>query len=128
MSYIGDSIISDNCSFGAGTVTANFRFDEQPIKVYIRGMKSESGLDKLGVIMGSDSKTGINSCIMPGVRVGPNSIIGPGVILTRDLEPNKMILVNEKSYIIKDNEIILSPEKKKDLMEKLLKHGYGKKD
>jgi UDP-N-acetylglucosamine diphosphorylase/glucosamine-1-phosphate N-acetyltransferase len=128
MSYIGDSIISDNCSFGAGTVTANFRFDEQPIKVYVRGMKSESGLDKLGVIMGNDCKTGINSCIMPGVKVGPNSVIGPGVMLTRDLEPNKMMIVNEKSYIIKENEIMLSPEKKKDLMEKLLRHGYGKKD
>jgi bifunctional UDP-N-acetylglucosamine pyrophosphorylase/glucosamine-1-phosphate N-acetyltransferase len=128
MSYIGDSIISDNCSFGAGTVTANFRFDEQPIKVYVKEMKSESGLDKLGVIMGNDCKTGINSCIMPGVRVGPNSIIGPGVILTKDLEPNKMMIVNEKNYITKENEIMLSPEKKKDLMEKLLKHGYGKKD
>jgi bifunctional UDP-N-acetylglucosamine pyrophosphorylase/glucosamine-1-phosphate N-acetyltransferase len=124
MSYIGDSIIADNCSFGAGTVTANFRFDEKPIKVYIKGMKNESGLDKLGVIMGTDCKAGINSCIMPGIKVGPNSVIGPGVILTRDLEPNKMIVVNDKSYIIKENEISLSVEKKKNLLDRLLKHGY----
>ncbi|MDI6826744.1 MAG: sugar phosphate nucleotidyltransferase [Candidatus Aenigmarchaeota archaeon] len=128
MSYVGDSIISNNCSFGAGTITANFRFDEKPIKVTIKGMKSEIGLDKLGVIMGSNCKTGVNSCIMPGVKVGPNSILGPSVTLTKDLEPNKMIVVNEKSYIIKENEVTLSPEKKKSLMERLLRHGYGKKD
>jgi len=127
MSYVGDSIISDNCSFGAGTITANFRFDEQPIKVSIRGKKNDSKLDKLGVIMGVNCKTGINSCIMPGIRVGPNSIIGPGVTLLEDLEPNKIILLDKKSYSIKENKITLSTEKKEELMKKLLKHGYEKK-
>ena len=126
MSYVGDSLISNNCSFGAGTITANFRFDEKPINVYIRGKKSSSGLDKLGVIMGDNCKTGINSCMMPGVRVGPNSVIGPGVTLHEDLEPNKMILLKEKDYIMKENTISLSPEKKEELMRKLLKHGYRK--
>lgn len=124
MSYVGDSIISENCSFGAGTVTANFRFDEKLIRVTIKGIKTETGLDKLGVIMGNNCKAGVNSCIMPGKKVGPNSIIGSGVTLTTDLEPNKMILVEEKNYIIKENEILLSTEKKKSLMEKLLRHGY----
>jgi len=127
MSYIGDSIIADNCSFGAGTITANFRFDEQPIKVDIQGKKSNSKMDKLGVIMGMNCKTGINSCTMPGVRVGPNGIIGPGVTLLEDLEPNKIILLNKKSYSIKENKTTLSTEKKEELMKKLLKHGYEKK-
>jgi len=123
-SYIGDSIISENCSFGAGTITANFRFDEKPIRVNIKGLKTETGLDKLGVIMGNNCKAGVNSCIMPGKKVGPSSIIGSGVTLTTDLEPNKTILVNERSYIIKENEVTLSPEKKKSLMDRLLRHGY----
>jgi len=128
MSYVGDSIISNNCSFGAGTITANFRFDEKPIHVNIRGKKSNSNMDKLGVIMGESCKTGINSCTMPGVRVGPNSIIGPGVTLTEDLEPNRIALLRGKNYEIKDNRIKLSIEKKKELMKKLLKHGYEKKN
>jgi len=127
MSYVGDSIISDNCSFGAGTITANFRFDEEPIKVNIRGKESNSMMDKLGVIMGVNCKTGINACTMPGVRVGPNSIIGPGVTLLEDLEPNKIILLNKKSYSIKENKVTLSTEKKEELMKKLLKHGYEKR-
>jgi len=125
-SYVGDSIISNNCSFGAGTITANFRFDEKPIKVNIMGKKSDSHLEKLGVIMGENCKTGINSGTMPGIKVGPNSIIGPGVILSEDLEPNKIILLEGKSYVVKENEIKLSPEKRLELMNKLLKYGYEK--
>lgn len=128
MCYVGDSIISNNCSFGAGTITANFRFDEKPIRINIMGKKSNSHLDKLGVIMGEDCKTGINSGTMPGVKVGPNSIIGPGVMLSEDLEPNKIILLKESSYVVKENEIKLSPEKKHELMTKLLKFSYEKKD
>jgi len=127
MSYVGDSIVSNNCSFGAGTVTANFRFDEKPVKINIMGKKSDSHLDKLGVIMGENCKTGINSGTMPGVRVGPNSIIGPGVMLSDDLEPNKIILLKETSCVVKENEIKLSPDRKRELMNKLLKFSYEKK-
>jgi acetyltransferase-like isoleucine patch superfamily enzyme len=63
---------------------------------------------------------------MPGIRVGPNSIIGPSVTLFTDLEPNKIILLNEKNYIIKNNQITISKEKKEELMKKLLKYGYNK--
>jgi len=126
ISYVGDSIISNNCSFGAGTITANFRFDEKAIKVNIQGKRSNSHMDKLGVIIGSDCKTGINSCLMPGIRVGPNSIVGPGVTLLKDLEPNKIMLLKDKSYVVKKNEIRLSSEKKEELMKKLMK--YDKKD
>jgi len=128
ISYVGDSIISNNCSFGAETITANFRFDEKPIQVYIQGKKNNSHMDKLGVIMGENCKTGINSCTMPGIRVGPNSIIGPSVTLSEDLEPNKIALLKGRDYEIKENKITLSIEKKKELMQKLLKHGYGKKN
>jgi bifunctional UDP-N-acetylglucosamine pyrophosphorylase/glucosamine-1-phosphate N-acetyltransferase len=119
-SYVGDSIISDGCSFAAGTVTANFRFDEKTVKVYIRGKEIDSGLDKLGVIMGKNCKTGINSCTMPGTKIGPNSVIGPGVVLSKDLEQDKIILLKEKSYVIKKNKIKTLPEKKAELMNRLL--------
>ena len=120
MSYIGDSIISENCSFGAGTITANFRFDEKEVKVNVKGERISTDRIKFGAIVGKNSKTGVNSCLMPGVKVGPNSIVGPGVTLMHDLEPNKIILVKEDSFIIKENKIKIKDEKK-ELLEKLLK-------
>jgi UDP-N-acetylglucosamine diphosphorylase/glucosamine-1-phosphate N-acetyltransferase len=120
MSYIGDSIVSDNCSFGAGTITANFRFDEEEVPVKVKEEKVSSGTDKLGVIMGEDSKTGCNATLMPGTKVGPHSIVGPGVMLYDDLPPDS-IISGSAPYTIKKNEIILSGEAKEEKMKTLRK-------
>jgi bifunctional UDP-N-acetylglucosamine pyrophosphorylase/glucosamine-1-phosphate N-acetyltransferase len=119
--YIGNSIISDNCLFGAGTITANFRFDEKNIKVRIGDKRVDSGTNKLGAIIGDNCKTGINSCLEPGVKIGPQSIVGPNVDLQDDLEPEKIIFVNKNSYVTKENNIAISSESKKQLMKKLKK-------
>jgi len=103
--YIGDSIISNNCLFGAGTITANYRFDEKNIKVKIGNSIIDSGTNKLGAIIGDNCKTGINSCLEPGIKIGPQSIVGPNVDLQEDLEANKIIFVNKNSYIKKANKI-----------------------
>ena len=119
--YIGDSIISNNCLFGAGTITANYRFDENNIKVKIGNHRIDSGTNKLGTIIGDNCKTGINSCLEPGIKIGPHSIVGPNVDLQEDLEPNKIILVNKQSYIKKENNITISQESKNQLMKQLMK-------
>ncbi len=100
LNYIGDSIIADRCSFGAGTVTANLRFDEEEVATEGDGKTLDAGLDKLGAIIGADSKTGINVSIMPGVRIGPNSVVGPHVMLQRDLGPGRMILLDSDNRLI----------------------------
>jgi len=119
--YIGDSIISDNCVFGSGSVTANFRFDEKNIKVEINGKKIDSGMDKLGAIMADNCKAGINSSILPGIKVGPHSIVGPEVCLGENLEPNKIIMVDRKSYLVKENKTTF-PDKRDEMMKRLLKY------
>jgi UDP-N-acetylglucosamine diphosphorylase/glucosamine-1-phosphate N-acetyltransferase len=119
-SYVGDSIIDDDCSLAAGTVLANFRFDEKNIKVKVGGESVDTGLDKFGAIMGGDSKTGINASIMPGVRIGPRSFVGSHVCLMKDLPPDRMVLM-EPRYRILDSNIALGDKKKADLMKKLEK-------
>jgi len=123
INYIGDSIISDNCLFGAGTITANFRFDEKNVKVRTEGKEVDSGTDKLGAIIGDNCKTGINACLSPGVKIGPHSIVGPNVNLQNDLKPGKIIFVDKKSYVVTENRITISSEKKRRLMKRLMKYG-----
>src|SRR5207253_5929515 len=48
LSYVGDSILGEGCSLGAGTITANLRFDEAEIKSKLRGSWVNSGRKKLG--------------------------------------------------------------------------------
>jgi len=65
--------------------------------------------------MGSNCRTGINSSIMPGIKIGDNSIIGPGVVLYKGLESNKLALLEKNSYVVKENKIILDISKREKL-------------
>ncbi len=86
LSYIGDSLIGSDCNLGAGTITANLRFDKTDIEVAVKGERMSSGRRKLGVIMGHGVQTGVNVSIHPGVVVGSGSWIGPGITVQRDVK------------------------------------------
>lgn len=85
LSYIGDSIVGENCNFGAGTITANLRLDEAPVKSTVKGQRVHTGRKKLGAIIGDNVKTGINSSIMPGVSISANSKINAHELVKRDI-------------------------------------------
>jgi len=116
--YIGDSIVDDNCSLGAGTVLANFRLDEGSIQIKVGDNMVDTGYDKLGAIIGRGCRIGVNASLMPGVRVGPDCFVGPQVCLREDLAANKMILL-ESRYQITDNETRLDEGKRRALLDKL---------
>ncbi len=74
LSYVGDSVIGERCNFGAGTIVANLRFDGRSVRM--GGLNTARR--KLGVIMGDDVHTGINSMINVGTSIGPASIVAVG--------------------------------------------------
>jgi bifunctional UDP-N-acetylglucosamine pyrophosphorylase/glucosamine-1-phosphate N-acetyltransferase len=100
LSYIGDSIIEDNCNLGAGTLTANLRIDKKSIPVTVKGKKEDSGRRKLGVIIGEGVETGIGALLMPGVKIGSNSWIGAGTIVKEDV-PSDFIYFSTQNYTVK---------------------------
>jgi NDP-sugar pyrophosphorylase family protein len=116
--YIGDSIVDDNCSLGAGTLLANFRLDEGYIQIKVGDSLVDTGYDKLGAIMGRGCRVGVNASLMPGVRVGPDSFVGPQVCLREDLGANKMVLL-ESQYHVEDNKTTLDEGKRQELLRKL---------
>jgi len=116
--YVGDSIIDDNCSLGAGAVLANFRLDERNIQIKVGDSLVDTGYDKLGAIVGRGCRIGINASLMPGVRVGADSSVGPQVCLRDDLGANKMALL-ESRYQVEDNETSLDEGKRQELLRRL---------
>ncbi|MBU4075699.1 MAG: NTP transferase domain-containing protein [Euryarchaeota archaeon] len=78
LSYVGDSIIGERCNFGAGTKVANLRHDGRTVLVELGGRKFDSGRKKLGVIMGDDVHTGINSMLNVGTTIAGGAYIEPG--------------------------------------------------
>jgi len=101
--YIGDSILGKGCSLGAGTVTANWRFDEKNVAIKVGSDIVDTNQGKFGTIMGEGCKTGINVSIMPGVRIGANALVGPHVNLVEDLDPNKLIVTETRNKVINRN-------------------------
>ncbi len=96
LSYVGDSIMGENCNFGAGTTVANYRFDGRSVKMMVRRKVMDTGRRKLGVVLGDDVKTGINTLFMPGIKAGNNCWIGPDVVVYRDVPPNTMVLLKQE--------------------------------
>jgi len=84
--YFGDSIIGENCHFGAGFVTANRRIDRDSIKSQVKGKKIDTGLDYLGAVIGNNTCFGIKAGTMPGVFIGSGCLIGPGTLVFENLE------------------------------------------
>lgn len=100
LSYVGDSVIGVKCNLGAGTNLANLRFDDKNVKVNVKGKERDTGLRKLGAIFGDGVKTGINTSIHPGVKIGNGSFINAGCVVYEDIESYSFVTA-EKNIIVK---------------------------
>ncbi|MCD6485118.1 MAG: NTP transferase domain-containing protein [Candidatus Odinarchaeota archaeon] len=87
LSYVGDSIISENTMIGAGTQTWNLTADEKIYYTTVEGERIEVPLKKFGTVIGPGSDLGINVSIYPGVRIGARTIIDAGAII-KDCVPS----------------------------------------
>ena len=76
---------------GAGSKVANLRLDKKNIKVILNGNKINTKRRKLGVIMGDNVQTGINSMMNIGTIIGNNCFIGPGALASGELTTNSRI-------------------------------------
>lgn len=86
--YFGDSVIGENCRFGAGFVTANRRIDRGNIKTLVKDKKIDTGLTYFGTVVGNNSSFGVQSGTMPGVLIGSDCIVGPGTLVFENLKDN----------------------------------------
>jgi len=95
-SYVGDSIIGRNCILGGGVITAVNRFDLNTIRCKVEEKIVDTGRLKLGALMGDWCKIGVGVLIMPGRRIGPNSNVGPGIIVYDDVTENTLVLCKQR--------------------------------
>jgi bifunctional UDP-N-acetylglucosamine pyrophosphorylase/glucosamine-1-phosphate N-acetyltransferase len=90
-SYVGDSVLSDNVSLGAGTTTGNLRLDEAEISSLVKGESVGTGLDKFGTAVGEGARTGIHTCIGPGVKIGARSFVGSNALISQDIPDDSFV-------------------------------------
>ena len=74
--YVGDSILGYKAHMGAGSITSNVKSDKS--LVVIHGPESiETGIKKVGAMLGDHVEVGCNSVLNPGTVIGRNSNVYP---------------------------------------------------
>lgn len=75
--YVGDSILGYKAHMGAGSITSNVKSDKTNVVIKYEGDKIETGLKKMGAILGNYVEVGCNSVLNPGTIIGSNTNIYP---------------------------------------------------
>lgn len=99
--YVGDSILGARANLGAGTKLSNLAINsakdpvtgKRPtIRFHYDGEEIDTGLAKLGAILGDDVQTGCNSVLNPGCIVGRGSLIYANLSLRKGYHPANSVL------------------------------------
>jgi NDP-sugar pyrophosphorylase family protein len=83
--YVGDSILGNGAHLGAGAICSNLRLDRGDVIVRPADGPVETGLRKLGAILGDGAEVGCNAVLNPGALLGPRSAVMPGVVFSGHL-------------------------------------------
>ena len=75
--YVGDSILGYGAHMGAGAVTSNIKSDRTNVVVRDGSERFETGLRKMGAMLGDHVEVGCNSVLNPGTVIGPGSRVYP---------------------------------------------------
>ena len=96
--YVGDSILGYKSHMGAGSITSNVKSDKKLIVIKNGKEQIETGLKKIGAMLGDEVEVGCGSVLNPGTIIGKNTNIYP-------LSSVRGV-VKENSIYKKQNEIV----------------------
>ena len=99
--YVGDSILGYGTHLGAGAVTSNVKSDKSFIFIKAGGKEIETGLKKLGAIIGDRTEIGCNSVLNPGTVIGKSCTVYPlssvrGFIKENSIYKNSSLIVKKE--------------------------------
>ena len=75
--YVGDSIMGYKSHLGAGAVTSNIKSDRTNVVIKGENEQVETGLRKIGAMVGDHTEVGCNSVLNPGTVLGRNVRVYP---------------------------------------------------
>ena len=88
--YVGDSILGYKSHMGAGSITSNVKSDKTLVVVKSPYGNIETGLKKMGAMLGDNVEVGCNSVLNPGTVIGRCSNVYPTSMVRGFIEPNSI--------------------------------------
>lgn len=100
--YVGDSILGYYAHTGAGSITSNVKSDKTLVVVHdrVNNENIETGLKKMGAMLGDHVEVGCNSVLNPGTVIGRNSNVYP-TSCVRGVIPENSIWKNDGTIVPK---------------------------
>lgn len=79
-SYVGDSVMGNGAHLGAGVICSNLRLDQKEIAVRMaEGGRQNTGMRKLGALVGDGAEVGCNAVLNPGTILGKRALVMPAL-------------------------------------------------
>ncbi len=75
--YVGDSVLGYRSHMGAGAVTSNVKSDKTNVAIKYGDKVIETGLKKVGAMLGDYVEIGCGSVLNPGTVIGRNTNVYP---------------------------------------------------
>ena len=98
--YVGDSILGYKSHMGAGSITSNVKSDKKLIIIKNGEEEIETGMKKIGAMLGDEVEVGCGSVLNPGTIVGKNTNIYP-LSSVRGVVPEKSIYKSRNEVVEK---------------------------
>ncbi|MEM7791148.1 MAG: UDP-N-acetylglucosamine diphosphorylase [Verrucomicrobiota bacterium] len=97
-SYVGDSVLGNEAHLGAGVICSNLRLDQQPVQVRSpAGEVHDSGLRKLGALIGDKAEVGCNTVLNPGSLLGRRALVMPAMSFRGSLAENTVAYCKQRT-------------------------------
>lgn len=99
--YVGDSILGYKAHMGAGSITSNVKSNKKLVIIKDGSEENETGLKKIGAMLGDNVEVGCGSVLNPGSIIGKNTNIYPlssvrGVVPANSIYKNQNEIVEKK--------------------------------
>lgn len=75
--YVGDSVLGYKAHMGAGSITSNVKSDKTLVTIKYQDSKVETGLKKVGALLGDHVEIGCNTVMNPGTVIGKGAHVYP---------------------------------------------------
>lgn len=92
--YVGDSILGYKSHMGAGSITSNVKSDKSLVVIKNGDEKIETGIKKVGAMLGDNVEIGCNSVLNPGTVLGRRVSVYPTSCVRGVIEEDCIVKVS----------------------------------
>ncbi len=88
-------VLGESVDLGAATVCGTLRFDDGVTAHRVKTRRELPVRYGDACFVGDYSRTGVNTTLMPGTKIGAYCVVGAGVVLHRDVQDNTLVYAEQ---------------------------------